>query len=451
MALEAVSSDFEPQDYSKESLDIHANPSTWIMLGLLMKQNRMLAAILDPLFGTTSSDSSSYTLTDTSLPAEIEAELRYFFTTGIHQLPVEVQKDRAYIAANLDNWMTKFRLEPIQIGNLDLVTHASSGTYFLREGDDPKHVIKPIDEDIFCIHNPIFPGLPGGRLKVREDIPLYHSAERECAAFEISQQLGLSVIPTTTMAAIDSLGFSDVCDSFHAGKWNKVLHLFNLEKKGAEFVEQCGTRTTLKLCSLRDYVPHSSTLSSFLEREEHSVKDIDPNDIVAVNLMMWVTGNTDGHTANILVYPKGVKEDGSPLFGLKLIDLCLAFPEKNGYLINLLPDISEESEKLPQWAIEWIKNLPVETAISTLEKYELTAAGQAMQERIEALKLFADQDLTMEQIDTRLKYLGSQKEVALNFDEPFKLPRYNNSFASTWTSTGIQSLKTKDSSAWLRV
>jgi hypothetical protein len=431
MTVESISSDFEPNE---TSFDIQANPETWILLALLLDK-------LD-FFGFYGANAYSGT-TDS-----FDAGLKHFFKTGIHQMPQEVQKDREEIGTNLEHWMRDFSLQPIQIADLELIEHASSGTYFLYEGDTPTHVIKPADEDIFALNDPFTPWLPGAHLRARDNIPLYHAPERECAGFEISRTFKLDIVPITSMAVIDSPHFHDITDSFHSGAWNRTLHFLNMEKKAAAFMEACGDRSSVKLCSLREYVPHSMTLSHFMDNEEHSIDDIDPNDVVAAHLIMWVTGNTDGHPGNILVYPKGVQENGRPLWGLKIIDLCLTFPETNSHLLNTLPDTLLAPSTLPEWAEQWIQNLSIEEIMAISSKYHLHGAADATRERIEALKMLATQNLSIEEIDTRLKYLGTQKQAALNVTEPFKLPRYNTSFASTsWTTSST--LTTPP--AWLRV
>lgn len=437
MAIESISSDFEPKE---TSFDIQANPETWILLALLLNK-------LD-FFGFYGRSSYSQDTLSSDVTDSFDAGIKYFFKTGIHQMPQEVQKDREIIGANLEHWMRDFSLKPIQIADLKLIETASSGTYLLYEGDTPTHVIKPADEDIFALNDPFTPWLPGAHLQARDNIPLYHAPERECAGFEISRTFKLDIVPTTSIAVIDSPDFHDITDSFRSGTWKQALHILNMEAKATAFMEACGDRSSVKLCSLREYVSHSMTLSHFMDSEQHSVDDIDPNDVVAAHLMMWVTGNTDGHPGNILVYPKSVQENGQPLFGLKVIDLCLTFPETNSHLLNTLPDTLLAPATLPEWAQQWIQNLSVGDIMTILSKYSLDAATNATRERIEALKMLATQNLPIEEIDTRLKYLGTQKQAALNFAEPFKLPRYNTSFASTsWaTSSTFTTPPT-----WLRV
>ena len=61
--------------------------------------------------------------------------------------------------------------------------------------------------------------------------------------------------------------------------------------------------------------------------------------LVAMQYMSYaLAGMPYMGVGNILVYPKGVQENGKPLWGLKIIDLCLTFPETNSHLLNTLPD-----------------------------------------------------------------------------------------------------------------
>lgn len=442
MTIEALSPDYEFDRPDKTTtLDIQANPSTWFLVALVLKRLSFLP------FDFSSSD--SYTSYATPFPAQFQKEIADFFTTGIHQLPQQIRADRELIAAHLEHWMRELNLEPISLHDLELISHASSGTYYHFVDGEIQSVIKPIDEDILCLNNPHQPSLPGVHIPVRPSIPLYHSAERECSAYEISCLMGLSIVPPTVMAAIQSPDFYDVCKSIYNGELKELLHLFKMEKRAAELIEEGGVPPSLKICSIRDFVPHATTLHAFLWDETHSMDDVDPNDITAVNLMMWVLGNTDGHTGNILVYPKGVKEDGSTLYGLKLIDLCLALPQTNTYLLNLLPDLCETSLKLPPWAISSIQDYPLEATMSNLQKYGLSDCADALRERVEALQIFATQDLTMEEIDTRMRYLTKEKAAALDVEHSFEFPRYAHSAASSNLSP-FSTWATTTTSTWLR-
>ena len=248
-----------------------------------------------------------------------------------------------------------------QVNNLIPVSEGISGTYFLKD----QFVIKPFDEEAGCINNP--KGLRGDGLNhfIRRNVPLYHAAMREALAYKIALEAGLEgVVPNTKLAVLRADQFYD-CEE--------------------------GVSSQEKLCSVQEYVRSSKNLFemiSHLENEGLSKSEIearfDQDDFEAVNLLVWVTGDTDAHFGNILAYPK---ENG--LIGLKKIDNGLAFPDTNEACFNALVAFRKAKDPLSDSMKEKIAGLKVESLARQLASYGLGSAVPALRARVLLLQELA--------------------------------------------------------------
>lgn len=262
-----------------------------------------------------------------------------------------------------------------QVGQLSPVAEGVSGTYFLKD----QFVIKPFDEEAGCVHNPKgFQG-HGSNNFLRNNLPLYHAAMREALAYKIALEMGLGgVVPHTKLALIRADQFYD-CEE--------------------------GVSSQEKLCSVQEYVRNSKNLFETLfqlEGEGLNESEIearfDQNDFEEVNLLVWVTGDTDAHMGNILAYPK---EEG--LFGLKKIDNGLAFPDANDACFNSLVAFKKAKEPLSDTMKEKIAGLKVDKLAKQLTIYGLGSAVPALRERVLLIQELAlVPDMTIRELNRRL-------------------------------------------------
>lgn len=265
-------------------------------------------------------------------------------------------------------------------GSLTPVGEGISGTYLLLDEEgNPRFVVKPLDEEAGCINSPKFFFGVGQTFRIRDNIPLYRSAMRDVLAYEIAKMVGVdSIAPETVLAIVESESFYDFGN--------------RLDKKDlAKYLEECGSFDREKLCSLQEYIPNARPLWEVLWNLESSgltdaemAASFDQEDFENMNLLMWVTYETDGHAGNILAYPKG---DGT--YGLKKIDNGLAFPDKNSCLINHLAYLDNAKLPLSDAAREKIANIDIDLFCEQFEKYGLESAIPAFKERITYLKQVA--------------------------------------------------------------
>jgi hypothetical protein len=122
---------------------------------------------------------------------------------------------------------------------------------------------------------------------------------------------------------------------------------------------------------------------------------IDQDDFENANILLWITGDTDGHFGNFLVTPKRVDDIGNQVFGLKKIDNGLAFPEMNGQLINSLIYLPNANCPLSSAALSKIKILDLNAIADCLAQHGLEGATSAMRDRIYALQTIVRNNPTM--------------------------------------------------------
>ena len=261
------------------------------------------------------------------------------------------------------------------LNHLVPVSQGISGTYFFEK----QFVIKPFDEEAGCLNNPkIFRGIDKINF-IRDNIPLYRSSMREALAYQVALSSSVGeVVPNTKLAIVQSSEFHDYKE---------------------------GISTQEKLCSIQEYVPNSKTLFEAiwdLESQGLTKEDIctrfDQNDFENINLLIWITYDTDAHMGNILAYPK---ENG--IFGLKKIDNGLTFPDSNNTLINCLTAFKQSKEPLSVSMKEKIAALNAEDLAEKLKIYGLESGIPALRERIALLQEYALIDnITIKALNKRL-------------------------------------------------
>jgi hypothetical protein len=296
--------------------------------------------------------------------------------------------------------------ELLDAGTLSLIPHGISGSYFLLNEDSvPKFVIKPLDEDIGAINNPKGFASPFADSPLRTGIPLYRSCFREVAAFQIAELLEVSsIVPRTTFAIIQSDQFFDLSQQISPKEMQRYLDLIGPEDKE-------------KLCSVQEYVVECKTLfeasqdlqsASLLDEEIEAL--LDRRDFENANILLWVTGDTDGHANNFLVTPKRVDAIGNQIFGLKKIDNGLAFPEVNGQLVNSLAALPNAKRPLSFKSIAKIQMIDPDAIAKILIQHGLDGSITAMRSRIKTLQAIIEDNpsISIKAINKKISKLNEK-------------------------------------------
>lgn len=299
----------------------------------------------------------------------------------------------------------------IDASRLNLIGQGISGSYFLKDQDGKiVFVVKPIDEDIGCLHNS--KGFCSPYVEedfFRDGMTLYRSSLRETLTSEIAQMIGIeSVAPKTVLGLLESEAFS-----FH---FDKVA-----ESEKKRYLEICGEIPREKLCSVQEFIPDSLTLFEMQQKlivlgisDEEMIKRTDMVEFEKTNLLIWIAGDTDSHSSNILVYPKDTDELGNEIYGFKKIDSGLAYPKINGQLINDLESLPHAKQPLSNDSKAIIAALDEELLAVELKKFNLETSISAMKERVAALKQAALEDgITIQEVNQKIKNCGHIEKDAL--------------------------------------
>jgi hypothetical protein len=375
-----------------------------------------------------STESSSY---DT---AELGSSSPYFYNPwNTEELAQQIQDKRAQIVEirekvrgslspidALENYRSENGTYFIDPEQLALISNGISGSYFLSsETGENLFVVKPLDEDILGLNNPKGFDSPNGEILL--------AAFREIAVYNTAKWIGVdSISPPTALAILKSDRFHDIMDG----------------SMGPEF----GPANKEKLCSLQQFVPNSETLFETLQDlQQRGLSDdeinarFDQNDFENCNLLLWVTGDTDGHGGNFLTYPKGKDEFGQTIFGLKKIDSGLAFPDTYGSFYNILAQLPNAKQTLSEEGRQKILDLNPEGVAAILRENGLESSIPAARERIDFLKnLITDSSLTIKAMNRTLhvnqaqswNLAGFQSDSDLN--DRSEMSRYDGRISSPY-------------------
>jgi hypothetical protein len=235
-------------------------------------------------------------------------------------------------------------------------------------------------------------------------MPLYRSSMREVMAYQVALLIGTeSAVPKTSFGIIQSEQFHDLSDGIAYSELKR-------------FLEYCGPADKEKLCSVQEYVQNSKSLGEALQdfqmqslSNEEIGNRFDQREFEDANILIWTTYDTDAHSGNILVYPKGTDEIGNEILGLKKIDNGLAFPDKNQNLRNALAYMPNAKIALSEEGRAKIAAIDVDALTKEFESMGLESAVPALRERIAHLKTLANEPgITIKEINNAMQKIGKK-------------------------------------------
>ena len=300
-------------------------------------------------------------------------------------------------------------------GKLTPNSSGAGSAYFLVDNEGiPRFVVKPVDEDIFCLNNRKELGslFNDEEHRVREDIPLYRSAQTDAFCWEIASRAGLEgATPKAVMGILASGSFYD---------FTRWMEPADQEK----FFDETGFPDQEKLSSIQEYIPDSQDLVELLHSfyqenlsDEEIASRFDQKEFEQVCLFIWLTYDNDAHGGNFRSYVKRIDEQGKKIYGIKKIDNGLSFPEKNTEYVNILTWMPNAIAPISKDIKNKIAQLPTEQILKRMDDYELTNCKGAFQERMEVLKELVQRDgITIAEIDLRFSFLSQDggKQLALS-------------------------------------
>jgi hypothetical protein len=303
----------------------------------------------------------------------------------------------------------------ISEGKLIPNSSGCGSAYFLVDGVGiPRYVVKPVDEDIFCLNNRKELGsiFNDTEHRVRDGIPLYRSAQTDAFCWELALLAGLeAATPKAVIGIIKDDGFYD------------LTHWIDEEQK-EKFIEQTGFPDREKLASIQEYIPDSQDLIELLHEfykeglsDEEIAARFDQKDFEEVCMFLWLSYDNDGHGGNFHTFVKRIDEDGKKMYGIKKIDNGLSFPEENTQYVNILAWVPNAIRPISSDLKQKIADLPVEMILKRMDDYELYSCKDAFRERVEIIKkLSLREGITIGEIELRLTFLSYDKgkELALS-------------------------------------
>ena len=325
----------------------------------------------------------------------------------IQQRRTEIKKQKEFwrpftqtIFENNQEFFLDFSLA-IQKGSVSLSQEGSGSAYLVYDAlYQPCFVVKPTDEDIFCLHNSKHFGSPliEPQNRARKDIPLYLTAQTEALCYEIAKLAQLEhILPKTLLSLISLPQFFDISDRF-----------------------ECADKSPIdreKLCSVQKYLSETLSLKDLLNHlflndfdDEKIQKSFDQENFAEANLFVWLTYDNDAHPSNFRACLKKISAEGHPIYGLQKIDNGLSFPLQNSGFFNALMYFPNAKEELSSKIRFLIKNLPLEEMKKAIEQLGLSPSINAFEERIYLLTELAEKEnITYYECNLRLILLEKKK------------------------------------------
>lgn len=319
---------------------------------------------------------------------------------------------RAKIQPHSDKSFASDVMDLVRYGHLEASSQGCGSAYILKDRENhPRYVLKPIDEDIFCLNNRKQYSSPFNNkvYRARGNIPLYRSAQAETLSYAFATLLGFNTItPHTFMMVVTHPNFYDLSDALDPYKRESII-------------EQIGPPEKEKFCSVQEFLTDIRNLYEVIQELIYSgINDqkilplFDRDSFENLCLFIWLLYDTDAHASNLYV-----RQDSKGLYHLLKIDNGLTFPDTNSRLMNALYFFPHAKLPPTPRLRNIIANLPVDQMADLIRFYEMDDALNAFLDRVEVIqKLALRTDCSLREIDMRLHALElpEGKEVALNED-----------------------------------
>jgi hypothetical protein len=300
-----------------------------------------------------------------------------------------------------------FRL--LSTGKLIAVEEGSGGAYFLLdEVGAPAFVIKPNDEDIFCLNNHKKMANPFNdeKFRMKRAVPLYHAAQADLLSYRIAELTGLrDVTPKTVMAIISSDQFFDLSEQLP------------MEERD-QFILLAGPPDKERLCSVQTYLHHSvDPIDMLYEWRDKGYSNrkiaslIDQDSFEKASIFIWLTYDGDAHPGNFRL----CKHPSQDLFLIKKVDNDLTFPEQNIGLSNILVTLPNAKQQLSPENRRLIVDLPLDEMFNEIQRLEMDHATWPFKERVALLQQLAKQPLTIAEIHHEMKSIVKPKHTSITW------------------------------------
>lgn len=307
------------------------------------------------------------------------------------QMEIRDQRENFRSLIDKDVATAQIRQEVLQFvedGVLVAFEQGQGGAYILSVEGKPKFVVKPNDQDKFCLHNRKGYGTPliSESIRVRSTIPTYQSVQNEVLGSEIAGLVGMrDLVPETIMVIIKHSAFHLISDELPPKFANELISGDEREK----------------LCSAQRYAQNAESFIDFTNREEKNNEKftIDQIDFENANIFTWIVGDQDAHLGNYLVYEK---EDD--LIGIKKIDNGLICGDGPALIRNGLVGFSQIHKKISDNGKKLINNIPIEQIIEKmLSCGKSDRAVEELKKRIEDMRqaIKENPEMTLKEMNNR--------------------------------------------------
>lgn len=348
-----------------------------------------------------------------------ELQKQQLFLPEIHKRRLELKAQKEYWRPFVQRNKEKIDIVEQLLREGELIPcQAGSGTAYLLfdEKRVPRFLIKPVDEDIFCLNNHHLLASPynDSKHRARKSIPLYRCAQIGAFCWEIASICGLEKATAPCwMGILQDDRFYDLTQDLSA-------------EEREYWIESGGIPDREKLCSIQEFIPGMRDFTEHLQmlyQEGFSDEEIcsyfDQRAFEETCLFVWLIYDNDGHGENFIV-------KNMDRHNVMKIDNALSLPEQHTQYKNILawtpnaslPISNELKEKIA--AIRW------DLIEEKIDLYELSESKAAFKERLSILQSLASQEgMTIGEIDLRLTLLSQENGNALALKEMSKEEVFN--------------------------
>ncbi len=280
-------------------------------------------------------------------------------------------------------------------GKITLVPNEDGmgGAYFAKKGQESLYVVKPVDEDIGAYNNrkgvaftySIYDSLAA-------EFSIYKAPLNDLMMYDLASMLGIQEsVPETAMVIVENEGFYD---QFQDSE-ESIKRLA---------IEAGAGPDNEKLCTVQRFVKGSKTLvETWHDILADGKGSFDQESFENLNILFWLSSETDGHMGNVLATVKGIDAEGNKIYALKKIDSSFSFPKKTDYWGNATVFLPDGQKKLSERAKQLIRTIDPDQIVKRMDQLGYDKEHQsAMLERVERLKKLAKEKLTVRDIDQQL-------------------------------------------------